>query len=88
MITLTDHVTLWLEQDRPVRLYWREQRWRVTDSPTPLYADADDVPPLITHPPKSQTAWRIRVISEEGDRKTLIVSSREGGGWGVRVLPN
>ncbi|MCM3657772.1 hypothetical protein M3147_10965 [Agromyces mediolanus] len=69
MITLTDHVTLWLEQDCPVRLYWREQRWRVTDTPTPIYADADadNVPPMITHPGRVRVGWTITMCSAGGE---------------------
>lgn len=80
MITLTDHVTLWLEQDRPVRLYWREQRWRVTDAPTPIYADADDVPPMITHPGKAQIGWRFQAASEAGELASLC-ARRDDIGW-------
>lgn len=82
MITLTDHVTLWLEQDRPVRLYWREQRWRVTDTPTPIYADADDVPPMITHPGKVQAGWRFQATSEAGE-SFVLDARRDGSGWAV-----
>lgn len=82
MITLTDHVTLWFEQDRPVRLYWREQRWRVTDTPTPLYTDADDVPPMITHPGKRQTGWRFQATSETGETFVLDALGDDSG-WAV-----
>lgn len=82
MQTLADHATLWTEHGTPVRVFWRDERWRVTDTPTPLYAEHTDIPPAITHPGYTTIGWRFQATNDAGDSRVVDVV-REGDGWTV-----
>jgi hypothetical protein len=51
-----DIVTVWTENGRPARLLWRENRYTVTDTPTPLRERFDSE--LLTHPLEPVVGWR------------------------------
>ena len=80
MLTITDPVTLWFESGAPSRMIWRGQRLRVTDSPTALTRAADDIPPLITHPPVVKVGWRFQAADDAGVNRVFDVR-RDGSGW-------
>lgn len=75
-------IVVWTEADRPVRLVYKQVRWRVEGEPIPLH----DVPehmfhPLITHPMERMAGWRCTVRSAD-QRSTLVLAlRREGVGW-------
>lgn len=80
MQTIADHATLWLDAGLPVRLFWREERWRVSDTPTPLFAEVDYCPPNITHPGKTRIGWRFQATNAAGASRVFDVV-RDGEGW-------
>lgn len=60
-------VAVWTEESgRPERLVWNGQRYRVSDTPTPLEADTG----FVTHLPAVAPTWRFQGTSETGE--TLV----------------
>lgn len=68
MLVTTEHpVTLWFVDDIPVRMLYGGQRWRVTDTPTPL-RDSIWSAPLDHYP--VHDGWRFQGTGE--DRTSLV----------------
>ena len=63
-------VTVWTgSQGIPERFVWDGQRYRVSDTPTPLEVDFA----IITHPPTMPPAWRFQGTSDDGDVRVFDV---------------
>lgn len=64
-----DLVTVWFDNGAPARLLWRGERWRVTDTPTPL----DDFAwSRITHPPR-MIGWRFQGTRLDGSSRVFDI---------------
>lgn len=65
-------LTVLLADGVPVRVLWRNRRWRVIDTPTPISSDDAVWHPAITHPGPGWTGWRF-TISDGSDSRVLDV---------------
>lgn len=72
----TEAVEVWLEADLPVRMVWRGERWRVTDTPTPLVETAQ-----LTHPLSRRVGWRFQATSASGATRVFDIERRDA--WRV-----
>jgi len=79
MRNLTETVSVWTEEHRPVRLVWRGQRFTVTDTPTPL-GDTFAAPGM-THPLKVQWGWRFQGTNNRGDSFVFDVRHATDQTW-------
>jgi len=59
-------LTLWLRDGRPSRMVWGGRRWRVTDTPTLLFARDMYYLGLLTHLPEHALGWRFQAHPEDG----------------------
>ena len=74
MDTLTDRTaTIWTDGTRPLRMYWRDRRWRVSDTPTGIFGEPEFVHPLLTHAPLVRIGWRVQATDDSGE--SLIVDA-------------
>lgn len=64
-------LTLWLDADVPVRMFFAGQRWEVTDTPTPL---------PVQHAPTGASggAWRFQGTNRAGESFVFDVYEQEG----------
>jgi len=53
----------------PERFFWNGNRYRVSDTPTPLEVDFT----AITHPPLMPLGWRFQGTSDAGDTRMFDV---------------
>jgi len=68
MNTVTDRsATIWTDGTLPQRMYWRDRRWRVTDTPTALFGEPEYSHPLMTHSPLARIGWRFQATDENGE---------------------
>ena len=68
MNTATDRTaTIWTDGTRPLRMYWRDRRWRVSDTPTGLFGEPEFLHPLMTHSPLVRIGWRFQATDEAGE---------------------
>ena len=79
MRTMTETVCVWTENRVPVRLAWQGQRYRVTDTPTPLrgYVTA----PELTHPLEPQWGWRFQGTNDRHESFVFDVRVGAGQAW-------
>lgn len=60
-------IAVWFANDKPVRVIWEGQRFRVNDTPTPLSPEDIWWHPAITHSPRSSwCGWRFQAVDEAG----------------------
>jgi hypothetical protein len=68
MKTATDRTaTIWTDGPVPVRMFWRDRRWRVTDTPTALFGEPEYSHPLMTHSPSVRIGWRFQATDDTGE---------------------
>jgi hypothetical protein len=68
MNTVADRTaTIWTDGVLPLRMYWRDRRWRVTDTPTALFGEPEYSHPLLTHSPSVRIGWRFQVTDDDGE---------------------
>ncbi|MCU1416800.1 MAG: hypothetical protein JWP32_974 [Schumannella sp.] len=79
MQTMTETVCVWTDDQQPVRLVWRGQRFTVTDTPTPVrgYLGA----PELTHPLEPLWGWRFQGTNDRGDSFVFDVRTGAGHAW-------
>ena len=70
-LTRSDPVSIWTEDGMPVRLVWGSTRYRVTDTPTPLFDEVAH--PLLTHPHQRQIGWRFQGTPDRGESRMFEV---------------
>lgn len=78
----TEPVTVWTDRNRPTRMVWRAERWRVSDTPTPLREAV--VHPALTHPLERTVGWRFQGTSESG-RSLVFDVRRDGAEWHLQA---
>ncbi|MDP4333344.1 hypothetical protein Q7F20_08170 [Curtobacterium sp. A7_M15] len=83
MMLTREAATVWWEHGVPVRMVWRERRWRVSDTPTRLTAAAEFLPSAMTHAPERTVGWRFQVSSADGEDVVVVDIAPEGDGWVV-----
>lgn len=59
---ILEDIALWLEEGIPARMVWRGERWRVSDTPTPLCETV-----YLTHPMVRRAGWRFQGTNGQGD---------------------
>jgi hypothetical protein len=74
-----DTVTVWTENGRPARLVWREHRYVVTDTPTPLRGRADSE--WLTHPLEPVVGWRFQGTDDAGRSLIFDVLGAQRQEW-------
>lgn len=79
MTRVDESVAVWVsEEGIPERIVWRAQRFRVSDTPTPLprsFPPLDAVfDPAITHLPEPRESWRFQGTSDDGETYVFDVS--------------
>jgi hypothetical protein len=68
MNTLTDRTaTIWTDGVLPLRMFWRDRRWRVSDTPTALFGEPEYSHPLLTHSPSVRIGWRFQATDDNGE---------------------
>ena len=84
MMLTQEVATLWWDRGVPVRMVWRERRWRVSDTPTRLTATAEYLPSAVTHAPEHTVCWRFQVSADDGEDDVVVVDvAPDGTGWVV-----
>lgn len=78
MQVLAESISVWTEGRDPVRLFWRGERFAVTDTPTPLRASVDAG---LTHPIERQWGWRFQATNEGGDSYVFDVEIGVAQDW-------
>lgn len=76
-----DPVTVWLEDELPARMVYKQERWRVIDTPTPLMSEPDWLPPAITHAPMMRVGWRFTARSEESGYAEVFDIQKDDATW-------
>ena len=74
------HATLWLANDIPSRMVYVGQRWRVSDTPTPLRHSSSTAPLSELH--TSLFGWRFQGTNDDGLSLVFDVYKAEDG-WHV-----
>lgn len=81
MTRVDESVTVWVsEAGVPLRLVWRSERYRVSDTPTRLATAPAGWPfeaafdPAFTHLPEPRESWRFQGTSEGGETLVFDVS--------------
>ncbi|MFU8947634.1 hypothetical protein ACLRGF_12985 [Mycetocola zhadangensis] len=78
---VTDRIaTVWTDGDRPLRMFWQDRRWRVSDTPTGIYGESDFVHPLLTHAPVARIGWRFQVTDDAGE-SVVVDAIQNNGEW-------
>lgn len=78
-VAVEHDATLWMVNDVPTRMFYAGQRWRVTDTPTPLREPGWSAP-LVQTPERH--GWRFQATDPTGDTFVFDVY-RSGDAWHV-----
>jgi hypothetical protein len=79
--------TVWTDGERPLRMFWQERRWRVSDTPTGIYGETDFVHPLLTHAPVVRIGWRFQVTDDDGE-SVVVDAIEDDGQWVIAKTYN
>ncbi|MAO81914.1 MAG: hypothetical protein CMH82_14895 [Nocardioides sp.] len=75
-------LTLWMQDDIPIRLFYAGRRWRVTDTPTRL---RDSIWTTPDRPRHGLYGWRFQATDEAGETFMFDVY-RDEDGWHVHHM--
>ena len=78
-VAIEHHVTLWMQDDVPMRMFYAGRRWRVSDTPTRLREPIWSSP---TQHSRGLYGWRFQGTDDTGESLVFDVHRVEGG-WHV-----
>lgn len=76
-------VAVWVDSlDAPARMVWAGRRFRVSDTPTRLGPEPEDLlSPALTHPPRPLNGWRFQGTADDGESHVFDVRRSAAGEW-------
>jgi hypothetical protein len=72
-------VDVWLADDRPARVRWRDRDYLVEEYPSRITSEDVWWHPAITHPPPGWWGWRFQARDPEGTALVFDIRAVDGG---------